>query len=103
MEAILEPLSDSDGVACFTRLYLDVTEGVQAQLQALTFADPAFIADLDVRFANLYFDAVDEASKPGRGNVPRASAPRRAHPNMPTTSASTTSSQPSKAGSSSST
>lgn len=75
MEAILEPLSGSDGVACFTRLYLDVTEGVQAQLQALTFADPAFVADLDVRFANLYFDAVDEASKSDHGNLPRAWAP----------------------------
>lgn len=75
MEAILQPLSGSDGVACFTRLYLDVTEGVQAQLGALTFADSPFVADLDVRFANLYFDAVDEASKPSGGSVPRAWAP----------------------------
>jgi len=74
MEAILHPLAGTDGVACFTRLYLDVTEGVQAQLGALTFADPPFIADLDVRFANLYFDAVDDAAKPG-GTVPRAWVP----------------------------
>jgi Family of unknown function (DUF5995) len=75
MQAILHPLAATDGVACFTRLYLDVTEGVQAQLGALSFSDPAFIADLDVRFANLYFDAVEETAKPGGGTVPRAWAP----------------------------
>src|SRR5262245_30793736 len=74
MEAIVRPLSGSDGVACFTRLYLDVTEGVQAELQSLAFADPPFLADLDVRFADLFFDAVDQAAKPG-GTVPRAWAP----------------------------
>jgi hypothetical protein len=75
MQAILQPLSGTDGIACFTRLYLDVTEGVQAELGTLTFADPAFITDLDVRFANLYFEAVEEAAKQGGGNVPRAWAP----------------------------
>ena len=74
MEAILQPLADSDGVACFTRLYLDVTEGVQAELGVPAFADPAFVGDLDVRFANLFFDAVDEAVRPG-GRVPRAWSP----------------------------
>jgi Family of unknown function (DUF5995) len=75
MEAILHPLSGTDGVACFTRLYLGVTEGVQAELGALTFADRPFITDLDVRFANLYIDAVEESAKPSSGNVPRAWAP----------------------------
>ena len=75
MEAILQPLADSDGIACFTRLYLEVTEGVQAQLGGLSFADPRFLADLDVRFADLYFDAVDVASMPGPSTVPRAWAP----------------------------
>jgi len=74
MEAILRPLADSDGVACFTRLYLEVTEGVQARLGGIGFADPAFVADLDVRFANLYFDAVD-ASTRDSSKVPRAWAP----------------------------
>ena len=74
MGAILGPLAGSDGVACFTRLYLEVTEGVQAQLGSLTFADPLFVADLDVRFADLFFDAVDKAAKPG-GDVPRAWVP----------------------------
>jgi hypothetical protein len=75
MEAILDPLAGSDGVACFTRLYLEVTESVQALLGDLSCADPLFLADLDVRFAGLYFAAVDEASRPGSGNVPRAWAP----------------------------
>ena len=44
MEAILDPLGRNDGVACFTRLYLEVTKGVQAQLQGVVFADPRFAA-----------------------------------------------------------
>jgi Family of unknown function (DUF5995) len=40
MEAILDPLTNSDGVACFTKLYLGVTEGVQARLHTLSFAIP---------------------------------------------------------------
>jgi hypothetical protein len=75
MEVIIQSLSGSDGIACFTRLYLEVTEGVQGQLGALRFADSLFLADLDVRFANLYFAAVHDASKPGSENVPRAWAP----------------------------
>lgn len=57
LRAILAPLDRGDGVACFTRLYLTVTETVQAQL-ASTFADPPFLADLDGRFAELFFAAV---------------------------------------------
>jgi hypothetical protein len=75
MEAILDPLGSSDGVACFTRLYLGVTEGVQARLEGLSFADPLFLTDLDVRFANLYFTAFDTASRSDSSAVPRAWAP----------------------------
>src|SRR6476619_4987727 len=75
MAAILDPLTNSDGVACFTRLYLAVTEGVQARLEGLSFADPLFLADLDVRFANLYFAALDSASRSDPSEVPRAWAP----------------------------
>ena len=75
MAAILDPLANSDGVACFTRLYLRVTEGVQARLEGLSFADPPFLADLDVRFANLYFAALDTASGADPSEVPRAWAP----------------------------
>lgn len=57
MEAIVAPLSRSDGIACFARLYLAVTEGVQYRLAGLTFGDPRFLARLDVVFADLFFAA----------------------------------------------
>jgi hypothetical protein len=59
MEAIDAALPATDGVACFNRMYLQVTLGVAEQVQAATFADPHFVAQLDVVFANLYFAAVD--------------------------------------------
>jgi Family of unknown function (DUF5995) len=69
LEAILHPLAKTDGLACFARLYLSVTEGVRARLAGATFADPAFLAALDVRFADLFFSALE------RPPVPRAWAP----------------------------
>jgi hypothetical protein len=74
MEAILEPLPRNDGLACFTRLYLAVTKGVQAQLAGATFAHPDLLALLDVRFAGLFFSAVDASARGGR-SLPRAWAP----------------------------
>jgi hypothetical protein len=59
MEAILSPLGAADGVACFMRLYLAVTRGVQERLAGVAFADPAFLARLDERFADLFFAAVE--------------------------------------------
>ena len=52
MEAIVAPLPHSDGVACFTSLYLAVTQGVQERLAGAAFADPAFLAHLDIVFAS---------------------------------------------------
>jgi len=59
MQAILASLPADDGVACFTRLYLTVTQNVQMQLASATFDDPAFVVDLDRRFAELFFAAVE--------------------------------------------
>jgi len=59
MQALLAPLGEADGVACFTRLYLAVTQGVAARLAGVEFADPAFLAQLDVRFADLFFAAIE--------------------------------------------
>jgi uncharacterized protein DUF5995 len=59
MEAVLAPLAPGDGVACFARLYLAVTKGVQERLAATTFADPVFLARLDENFAALFFSALD--------------------------------------------
>jgi hypothetical protein len=59
MEAIASPLPRGDGIACFTRLYLAVTKGVQAHLTGTVFEDPRFLDRLDVAFADLFFDAFD--------------------------------------------
>ena len=74
MEAILEPLPRTDGVACFTRLYLAVTKAVEAELETATFADPSFLRELDVVFADLFFGAL-ETYEGGPGDVSSAWAP----------------------------
>jgi hypothetical protein len=74
MESSVSMLPRADGIACFTRLYLSVTEGVQERLAGLVFADPRFLARLDVAFADLFFSALDAAgSDPSR--LPRSWAP----------------------------
>ena len=57
MEAIAAALPAEDGLACFNRMYLDVTQQVNSQLGQGFFADPTFMTQLDVAFANLYFAA----------------------------------------------
>jgi hypothetical protein len=74
MQTTLGPLPAGDGVACFVRLYLAVTEGVQQRLSGFSFADPRFLARLDVVFADLFFSALDATTK-DPGNVPHAWAP----------------------------
>ena len=65
MQAIDAALLPSDGVACFNRMYLEVTLGVNSQVSLGAFADPAWVSRLDVVFANRYFAAVDALSDPG--------------------------------------
>ncbi len=67
MQAINGALPPDDGVACFNRMYLQVTVGVSHEVSQGGFSDPAFMAHLDVVFANLYFDAVDALSGPAAG------------------------------------
>jgi hypothetical protein len=64
MEAIDAALPAADGLACFNRMYLDVTRQVNSGLGQGFFADPAFMAQLDVNFANLYFAASAGAADP---------------------------------------
>ena len=64
MEAIEAALPAADGLACFNRMYLDVTRQVNSQLGQGFFADPAFMTYLDVAFANLYFAAAEAAETP---------------------------------------
>jgi hypothetical protein len=54
-------------------MYLDVTRQVNSQLGQDFFADPAFMTQLDVAFANLYFAAAGTASTPA--TVPLAWRP----------------------------
>lgn len=64
MEMIAASLPENDGLACFNRMYLEVTQLIGARLDAQFFADPAFMSALDVTFANLYFDAANAAGQP---------------------------------------
>jgi uncharacterized protein DUF5995 len=73
MEEISAALPAADGLACFNRMYLDVTKQVDASLTQGFFADPAFMTQLDVTFANLYFAAADTVSDPS--GVPLAWRP----------------------------
>jgi hypothetical protein len=64
MEAIGASVPAEDGLGCFNRMYLEVTRQVEGLLGAGFYADPAFMTQLDVTFANLYFTAVDAAGNP---------------------------------------
>jgi len=64
LQSIDAELPPGDGVACFNRMYLQVTQGVNQQVQQGLFGDPAFMEHLDVVFANRYFAAVDASSGP---------------------------------------
>jgi hypothetical protein len=64
MRAIDAALPANDGVACFNRMYLQVTCGVGDQVAQGGFGDPAWITRLDVVFANLYFAGIGSLSGP---------------------------------------
>jgi hypothetical protein len=73
MQAIGAGLPASDGLACFNRMYLAVTQTVDSDLGQGFFADPAFMTTLDVTFANLYFAAAQAVGTPAA--VPAAWRP----------------------------
>jgi hypothetical protein len=64
MEATGAALPAADGLACFNRMYLEVTRQINGRLGEGFFADPAFMTHLDVAFAGLYFGAADAAGDP---------------------------------------
>jgi Family of unknown function (DUF5995) len=71
MRAIATEVPPGDGAGVFNGMYLRVTETVLDRLNAGGFYhDDAFMADLDVRFAALWFAAYDATN-----HVPRAWAP----------------------------
>ena len=64
MREIDAGLPAADGVAVFNRMYLTVTERVAAVIGAIDadphrFGNPESMAELDVRFANLWLTAYD--------------------------------------------
>ena len=71
-------LPGDDGVAVFNRMYLTVTERIAAIIArpgagTTTFRDARTMAELDVRFANLWLTAYDTAA--ARRTVPPAWRP----------------------------
>ena len=56
---IQRSLLPGDGVAVFNGMYLEVTKRVRDAIDADDFADAEFMAELDVRFANLWLGAYD--------------------------------------------
>lgn len=59
MSAIEAAIPADSGVAAFHRLYRWTTENVDRAVRTGRFERPDEMVALDVRFANLYFDAVD--------------------------------------------
>jgi hypothetical protein len=72
MEAIQAATVADDGLACFNRMYLQVTRQVDSELGQQFFADPDFMTSLDVAFANRYFGAAGFAGAPGSAASPAA-------------------------------
>ena len=46
--------ADGDGLKWFNWLYLQVTQAVEARVASGGFANPTWLAELDVQFARLY-------------------------------------------------
>ena len=58
LRAIDQLCAEGDGLKWFNWMYLQVTEAVAARVNAAHFSDPAWMAELDVQFARLYFSAL---------------------------------------------
>jgi len=58
LQTIGTTCDDADGLKWFNWLYLQVTQAVEARVAAGGFTDSAWLAQLDVQFARLYFSAL---------------------------------------------
>jgi hypothetical protein len=58
LQTVETTCADADGLKWFNWLYLQVTLAVEARVAAGGFTDSAWLAELDVRFASLYFSAL---------------------------------------------
>ncbi|HTS25614.1 MAG TPA: DUF5995 family protein [Bryobacteraceae bacterium] len=61
MQTIDANCTDGDGLKWFNWLYLQVTQAVETRVSGGAFDDPAWLAQLDVQFAQLYFRALESA------------------------------------------
>jgi Family of unknown function (DUF5995) len=59
MQELSAAMPAGDGVRAFNEMYLVTTRQVDAAIGGAKFADPAFMARLDVVFANLYLHAIE--------------------------------------------
>ena len=58
MQTIDSLTIDGDGLKWFNWLYWQVTQAVEARVADGGFIDPTFLSELDVQFAQLYFNAL---------------------------------------------
>jgi hypothetical protein len=61
MQTIDNTCVDLDGLKWFNWIYLQVTQAVESGVAAGGFHDPAWLAELDVQFAALYFKSLHAA------------------------------------------
>lgn len=61
MQVIEATCIDGDGLKWFNWLYLQVTQAVETRVASGGFTNPAWLAELDVQFARLYFGALESA------------------------------------------
>ncbi len=61
MQTIDAACVDGDGLKWFNWLYLTVTQAVENRVNAGGFSDSAWLAELDVQFAALYFNSLHAA------------------------------------------
>jgi hypothetical protein len=61
MDAIGALVQDGDGLKWFNWLYREVTEAVEERVADSGFANSAWLAELDVEFARLYFAALRDS------------------------------------------
>jgi hypothetical protein len=61
MNTIAGLVEDGDGLKWFNWLYLEVTQAVEERVSDGGFANAAWLAELDVQFASLYFAALRDA------------------------------------------
>jgi Family of unknown function (DUF5995) len=58
MQSIEALTTNGDGLKWFNWLYFQVTQAVETRVGAGGFNDPLFLSELDVQFAQLYFNAL---------------------------------------------